>query len=120
MSSKKTGEFFKKLLPGLFLSAAMAFMLGIYEPVVLYFHNKNEFWYDLYLLLPVTLLMFLGIFLLSAVAFAVCCLLSGEWETVPYCCCGLYDIVSCYLRAGKLLGGTSAPAGWNACCMGCL
>lgn len=117
MSSKKTGEFFKRLLPAFALSVAMAFMLGVYEPVVLYFHNKNEFWYDLYLLLPVTLLMFLGIFLLSAVAFAVCCLVNGKLyhiAVVGYTILFLATYVQGNYLVGHLPPQDGTPVAWSA------
>ncbi len=117
MSTKKISGFFKRLSPGLLLSAAMGFMLGIYEPVVLYFHNRNEFWYDLYLLLPVTLLMFLGIFLLSAVAFGICCLVNEKLyrvAVVGYTILFLATYVQGNYLVGHLPPQDGTPVAWAA------
>lgn len=43
----------------LYLSFAMAYMLLIYAPLELYFTNISEWWYDLYLLLPIIILLFI-------------------------------------------------------------
>lgn len=117
MNIKRISAFFKRLSPGLFLSAAMGFMLGIYEPLVLYFHNKSEFWYDLYLLLPITLLMFLGIFLLSAVVFGVCCLANGKLyqaAVVGYTILFLATYVQGNYLVGHLPPQDGTPVAWAA------
>lgn len=36
----------KKLLPAYILSLAVSFMLFIYEPIVMYTSNINDFWFD--------------------------------------------------------------------------
>lgn len=49
---------FKKFLPSIVLAFATSFMLFIYEPIVLYANNVNDFWFDLYVMLKPTLLAF--------------------------------------------------------------
>lgn len=47
------------LKPALFLSAAICFMFFVFAPMEMYFTNKDELWYDLYILMPVVMVMFL-------------------------------------------------------------
>lgn len=53
------------------VSAAMSFMLCMFEPMSMYFLNKADYWFDLYTLLPVCLLMFGVCFFLSAAVLSI-------------------------------------------------
>ena len=44
--------------PALFLSATLCFMLFVFSPMEMYFTNKDELWYDLYILAPVIICLF--------------------------------------------------------------
>lgn len=50
---------FRDLIPGLVVSLAFAFLVGLYGPLEIYFTNIDEFLYDFPLLLPWLLLLFL-------------------------------------------------------------
>lgn len=54
MEKKNTG-----LKPAVILSAATCFMFFLYAPLELYFTNKDEFWYDIWVLFPVLFCVFL-------------------------------------------------------------
>lgn len=54
---------------GIILSLATCFMLFLYSPLELYFNNKNEFWFDVYTLLPVITITFLLFFFVSVLCF---------------------------------------------------
>lgn len=51
----------KELIPGIIVSFAFAFMVCIYAPLELYFNNVFDFWFDVYTLLPMLLILFLGV-----------------------------------------------------------
>lgn len=53
----------KELLPGWAVSFAFCFMLFIYEPVVMYAANKDDFWFDLGVIAAPTLEIFLMFFI---------------------------------------------------------
>lgn len=52
-------EMFKKLLPGYILAFVTSFMFFIYEPLLMYSTNINEFWFDLYKILGTNIFVFL-------------------------------------------------------------
>lgn len=55
----------KALIPALIVSFVFSFMLFLYEPIVMYSANINDFWFDLGILLPQALKM-------TALFFAAC------------------------------------------------
>lgn len=59
----------KNMSYGAALAASACFMLFVYAPIELYFTNQNEFFYDLYLLIPPLLINFAIGFLLSMALF---------------------------------------------------
>ena len=50
---------FFKMLPSIFISVALWFMLLVFEPLVTYMSNMDQFWFDIYDLLPVLLIGFI-------------------------------------------------------------
>ena len=50
------------ILPAVFLSIAMSFMLCVYKPLQLLFENTTEFSYNFYSVIPYILILFAGIF----------------------------------------------------------
>ncbi len=64
---RKTKEKLDAVKEGLLLALAMCFMMFIYAPLEIYSYNQNEFWYDIYDLLPMFLILFVGVFLVLAV-----------------------------------------------------
>ena len=67
-----------RLMPGLVLTLALSFLLGLYAPLELYFTNITEFQFDFWTLLPPLLGLF-GIFLaLGIVGFGLCWLIHDK------------------------------------------
>ncbi len=71
--SSLCGFFFHGLGPCFLLSAAFAFLLRVFAPLDYFVINQEEFWFDLYALLP-----------LIAVSFGLCCLLGCLIYTLFY------------------------------------
>lgn len=44
----------KQLIPGIVLSIAAGFLICVFAPLEMYFTNIEEFWFDIYTLLPLT------------------------------------------------------------------
>lgn len=68
--NNKDHKYNVELLSGLVLSLAACFMLFIYAPLVLYFQNEDEFWFDMYILFPVIFGNFIIVFLVNSLFFA--------------------------------------------------
>lgn len=66
MEEKKTGW-----KPAVILSAATCFMFFLYAPLELYFTNKDEFWYDIWVLFPIMCCVFFLFTAICIVGFAV-------------------------------------------------
>lgn len=62
---------FKELIPGGVISLAACFMMFLYAPLELYFTNKDEFWFDMRILGPVLLKIFLVMLVLSIAVLAI-------------------------------------------------
>lgn len=56
-------QYFKDLTPAFILSFVTSFMFFVFEPIILYSSNINDFWFDFNILLKQCLKMFLLIFL---------------------------------------------------------
>lgn len=61
----------KYLEPIFILSAAICFMFFLYAPIELYFTNKSEFWYDIWVLLPIMLCVWFIFTLICIVGFII-------------------------------------------------
>lgn len=66
------------LKPAILLSIAICFMFFVYAPVELYLTNSGEFWYDLWVLLPVMLCVFVIFTLLCTGGFYLLYRWSGK------------------------------------------
>lgn len=62
MKKKGQKQNLQELFPGIALSLAAGFMFFLYSPLELYFTNKDEFWFDFWLLFPTMFLVFLVFF----------------------------------------------------------
>ena len=60
-------KYIKQLLPGISISFIMSFMLAIFEPLVLYFTNIEEFSYSFFILFPIQFWGFVILFFISLV-----------------------------------------------------
>ena len=65
---KKGVQFFKDILPAIVLALTTSFMFLIFEPVSLYANNIDDFWFDLYDMLPLLIPQF---FLFAFIIFIV-------------------------------------------------
>ena len=59
------------LWAGICLMGAFCFMLFLYAPLELFFYNQQDFWFDVYTLLPLLLVLFAVSFLLSTAVMAI-------------------------------------------------
>lgn len=62
---------FREVDGGIWVSLATNFMLWLYAPAELLFTNQDEFWFDIYILLPVMLLVFAVGSIISALIFVL-------------------------------------------------
>lgn len=113
-AADKTGEF-PKISSAITLSLTTCFMFFIYAPLELYFTNQNEFFYDIYILLPLIFLNFLIFFGISIVFFLII-----RKAKLFYCCLYLYFIAFiCSYIQGNFLAGWLPPikgemVDWNS------
>jgi len=61
----------KKLLPAYILSFAVSFMLFIYEPILMYTNNVNDFWFDLITMLKPVLFFGGIVFVAQSIIYTV-------------------------------------------------
>lgn len=52
------GKNFRKLMPAYVIWFAFCFMLFVYEPLLMYSTNKNDFWFDFGIMILPTLVIF--------------------------------------------------------------
>lgn len=75
-------ENIKKILPAIIIAFISSFMLYIYEPIITYSANINDFWFDSKLMLPNIMLYFLVLFfsilIIYSIIFLVCHLIKKE------------------------------------------
>ena len=69
MKSKKIKK--QQLLPGIFISLAISFILFIYAPVELYCSNLDEFWFDFGVLMRLAASMFAVSMILLIVGYVI-------------------------------------------------
>ena len=68
----------KQLVPGLILSLALSFLLGLYAPLELYFTNITEFQFDFWALFPQLLKLFGILLAVCVVGFGLCYLIHNR------------------------------------------
>ena len=68
---EKTAGIFFHLRGGIWLSIVTCFMLFIYAPLELLFTNQDEFWFDIYILVPIMSVVFGIVCAISILAFAL-------------------------------------------------
>lgn len=72
------GKTFKDFVPGIIISFACSFLVCLYAPLELFFSNKNEFWFDIYVLGPIVLAMFFAAAAVSMIVLAVLYLINKK------------------------------------------
>ena len=55
------GKSFKDFVPVIIISFACSFLVCLYAPLELFFSNRDEFWFDIYVLGPIVLGMFFSL-----------------------------------------------------------
>lgn len=82
-NSKKTN-----LVAGIIIVTALSFMLFLYAPLEMFFYNQDDFWFDMYDLLPVLFLLFFGSIAISTAVLSLCCIFLSELYRIllPICC----------------------------------
>ena len=61
----------KDLIPAIIVALVASFMLYIYEPIITYSANIDDFWFGFNLMLPNIMLYFIGLFFMFLVIFAI-------------------------------------------------
>lgn len=72
-------EFINKLLPGFILAFVVSFMFFIYEPLLMYSTNIDDFWFDFKLLFNSTLILFLVVFIILIIAYFMLYLIDKKY-----------------------------------------
>ena len=94
-----TGDLVKSVI----LSLAMGVMLFIFERLQLYFTNIDEYWFDIYNLVPVCLLMFAGVCAASMVAFCLSYFIQSKLWEMAYVVYGVVFVCT-YVQGNYLAG----------------
>ncbi|MBR1376807.1 MAG: hypothetical protein IJ565_03235 [Bacilli bacterium] len=62
----------KKMIPTIILLFVLCFMLLIYEPIIMYATNINDFWFDIYTMIkPITLIFIITFLVLIAISIII-------------------------------------------------
>lgn len=93
----------KRILPAIMLSLALSFMLGLYAPLELYLMNIKDFWFDIYVLFPVTLVLFLSCFIIGSLILVVLALACKKWFSVIIALC-FSVFLAFYIQGNYLVG----------------
>ncbi len=100
MKDKKRG--LKGLVPAILLSLAASFMLGVFAPIEIYYSNQDQFWFEINKLVPVVLIIFAGIFVLSLLLLSVLYLINDKIYVIGL---ALYFVayISTYIQGNFLV-----------------
>ena len=112
----------KKLIPGLIISFVSGFMFFLYEPITMYATNKDDFWFDIYIVLLPTVLLFLTYVFCVFLVFLFIYFLNKKffknkkiYETFLTICFCL--LISFYIQGNFFVGGLPSLDGsdinWN-------
>ena len=92
-----------RLVPGLVLTLALSFLLGLYAPLELYFTNITEFQFDFWTLLPPLLGLFGIFFLAGIVGFGLCWLVHDKLYDLALLIGGIGYVIA-YVHGMFLVG----------------
>ena len=116
-------KYLKDILPAFIISFVSGFMLFIYEPIIMYASNVNDFWFDLYVLLSCTVIIFgitvIGIFFAYNLIYVLTRFVFKNKEKIYKCSLliGFALFVVTYIQgnflAGKLPVLDGTPIDWN-------
>lgn len=106
-----------ELWAGLCVVTALFFMLFIYAPIELYCYNIDEFWFDLYELMPMMAIVFSGgVFIAIAALVLMFCLVPRIYRMIvlPFC---FVAFLCTYVQGNFLVGNLPSMDGfipeWN-------
>ena len=98
----------KNMIPAFLLSFLTSFMLFIYEPIITYTANVNDFWFDSGLMLPSILLfftiLFCGMFLLYSIIYLFSHLIKKEIIYKVVLAISIVFFVYIYIQGNFLVG----------------
>lgn len=100
----------KDIAAGAALSAAAAFMIGIFAPLEIYFHNQQEFWFDLYSLIPLAAVLSAA-GMLAGCAFFVFLYVVHPYAYQTVVVIGFLCLICTYVQGNFLAGGLPALDG---------
>ncbi|MBD5504989.1 MAG: LTA synthase family protein [Lachnospiraceae bacterium] len=113
---EKTAGIFFHLRGGIWLSIVTCFMLFIYAPLELLFTNQDEFWFDIYILVPIMSAVFGIVCVISILAFV----LLRKWNENIYrigLVIYLIAFISLYIQGNWLTGNLplldGEPIDWS-------
>lgn len=118
-------RFIKKMKPlfsALILTFVASFMFFIFEPILLYTNNINDFWFDIYdifpLLFPAFIATFLVIFLICVEIYIICAKIIGKINLYYYFmaffgCVFLITYIQGNFLAGSLPGLNGSLFRWR-------
>ena len=100
----------KKLIPAYIISLVFSFMLYIYEPIIMYANNMDDFWFGLYIIIGPLLKMFSHVFLALSLFFTIIYLINdilSKKKTVYDICLLIYFVIFiCTYIQGNFLAGS--------------
>lgn len=100
---KQIKERIKETETGIIVAFAMCFLICIYAPMELFFTNKGDFWFDIYMLLPRCLILFI----FTAFGSIVILEFAFRWKRMYYIVVGAYFVVliCTYIQGNFLIRG---------------
>lgn len=103
----------RQLKPAYMIWFAFCFMLFIYEPLLMYSTNKNDFWFDFWIMILPTLVIFVlflitGAVLIAVFYFVTVRLLKGKTDLYQYAVTALFVVFLATYIQGVYLS-TSLP-----------
>ncbi len=107
---------FRQMIDGVWLSIAVCFMLFLYAPLELLFTNQEEFWFDVYILVPIMSVVFLIACVVCVLVFLLIRKLSEKLYQIALM---LYFIIfiGLYAQGNFLAAGLPSldgePIDWN-------
>ena len=110
MKSKKIKK--QQLLPGIFISLAISFILFIYAPVELYCSNLDEFWFDFGVLMRLALSMFAVSMILMTLGYVILLLIHPVVYRLGLAA-GLLLLVCTYVQGNFLITNLPPLDGTN-------
>ena len=106
----------KKIIPSYIIAIVTGFMLFIYEPIILYATNYNDFWFDIYLIIKPNLLMFLLFVFVLCIFYTIIYLINLYFSNKLYVykiivILSLAIFIALYIQGNFLIGSLPALDG---------